>query len=176
MFAELQEAGLETFQLKKIVRQRHESYRAVVEHLSRGQIAEAIGKLEDAGRIHEFPDERVRYQAIAVWYLRDPQHTLVVSPDHRSGEAVSDAIREVRREAGQLVGESYRARTLDPRSGMTREDLRFAGSYRIGDVVVYARGSKLGIRKGDHASVLEVDRDSNCDFCHARVGWKDVPL
>jgi hypothetical protein len=44
---------------------------------------------------------------------------------------------------------------------MTREDLRFAGSYRIGDVVVYARGSKLGIRKGDHASVLEVDRDSN---------------
>jgi ATP-dependent exoDNAse (exonuclease V) alpha subunit len=161
VFTELQEAGIETFHLKKIVRQREESYREVVEHLSRGQIAEAIGKLEDGGRIHAFPDERVRYQAIAAWYLRDPQHTLVVSPDHRSGEAISEAIREARREVGQLVGESYRARTLDPRSGMTREDLQFAGSYRLGDVVVYARGLKLGIEKGDRASVLEVDRDSN---------------
>lgn len=161
VFAELQEAGLETFQLKKIMRQRHESYHEVVEHLSRGQIAEAIGKLEDAGRIHAFPDERVRYQAIAAWYLRDPQHTLVVSPDHRSGEAISDAIREARREVGQLMGESYRARTLDPRSGMTHEDLQFVGSYRVGDVIVYARSVKLGIEKGDRASVLEVDRDSN---------------
>lgn len=38
IFAELQDAGMQTFQLKQIVRQQRESYREVVQDLSHGQV------------------------------------------------------------------------------------------------------------------------------------------
>ncbi|MBV9083970.1 MAG: hypothetical protein JOZ62_14930 [Acidobacteriaceae bacterium] len=122
---------------------------------------EALEKLEDEARIHEFADEGIRHRAIAAWYMRDPQRTLVVSPDNRSRELISDAIRAARTEAGQLGSDVYRARVLDARSGVTKEDLRFAGTYRVGDVIVYARASKIGLQKGDRANVLKVDLDTN---------------
>ena len=50
VFAELQEAGIETFALRKIVRQRSESYRETVEHLSQGQIVEVLDKLGSGQR------------------------------------------------------------------------------------------------------------------------------
>lgn len=161
VFAELQEAGMQTFELRKIVRQRSQSYREIVEHLSQGQIDEVLEKLENEARIHEFSDESIRHRAIAAWYMRDPEHTLVVSPDNRSREMISDAVRAARTEAGQLGKDVYRARVLDAHSGVTKEDLRFAGSYRVGDVVVYARASKIGLQKGDQASILQIDLDKN---------------
>lgn len=162
IFAELQEAGMQTFQLRKIVRQKPKDYREVVKDLSRGQIIEALTKLESQDRIHAYPNERARYGAIAAWYSRDPERTLVVSPDNRSRMAIADAIRSRRREMGQLGEEVYRARVLNARNGLTKEDLRFAGSYQVGDVVVFAMaGPKKGIVKGDLVSVLSVDRDKN---------------
>ena len=160
IFAELQEAGMQTYSLRKIVRQRHEEDRAIVKDLSVGRIKEALEKLEDQARIHEVTHEAERYRYIAMWYAKDPLHTLVISPDNRSRQAISDTIRAHLAEAGELVGEVYRMRALEARN-FTKEDLKLAANYQVGDVVEYQRASKKGIAKGDRASVLNVERDKN---------------
>src|ERR1700685_2025732 len=70
------------------------------------------------------------------------------------------AIRAARLEAGELVGDVYRMRALEARN-MTREDLKLAANYQVGDVVEYHRASKSGIRAGDRGNVLNVNRDKN---------------
>ncbi len=72
--------------------------------------------------------------AAAARYVQNRRYTLVVSPDNRSRLAISGAIRAARIEARQLRGKAYRARVLDPRR-LTREDLRFAATYWVGDVI-----------------------------------------
>jgi hypothetical protein len=52
--------------------------------LSRGQVKRAIGQLEAQGRVHEITDRHDRFRAIADEYVKNPEGTLVVSPDNRS--------------------------------------------------------------------------------------------
>jgi ATP-dependent exoDNAse (exonuclease V) alpha subunit len=164
VFAELQEAGMKTFHLRKIIRQEHEWYRQVVKDLAKGEIQGALDRLmaDDSYRIHELPDERLRHRAIAFWYLQDPLHTIAVTPDNRSAALISETIRAVRREREDLAGVSYRARILHSRSDLTAEDLRFAGSYQVGNIVEYARRSEsVGLEAGDRVQVVDVNRDKN---------------
>jgi hypothetical protein len=58
----LQEAGIKTTRLDKIVRQRDLALKEAVEHLARGQVAEAFRKLDNQGRMHEIAgrDDRIR--------------------------------------------------------------------------------------------------------------------
>lgn len=159
IFAELQDAGMQTFHLRKIVRQRPESYREVVQQLSKGQVAAALDSLHKEMRTHIVPNEAHRHHAIALWYAMDAQRTLVISPDNRSRQQISDAIRAYRAEKGELTGEIYRMRALESRS-LTKEDLKLAANYNVGDVVEYARDSKK-LKRGDRTSVVSVDRDKN---------------
>jgi hypothetical protein len=51
-------------------------------------------------------------------------------------------------------------RALEARS-LTKEGLKLAANYQVGDAIVYSRANNHGIRKGDMTSVLSVGRDSN---------------
>ena len=157
VFKQLQEAGMETYHLRKIMRQRPENYREVVKHVSKGEIRAALEKLDDDCRIHELTDERLRHRAIAMWYMNDPLHTLVVTPDNRSAAAISEAIR-----AERQLGECRAWRILHARTELTTADLRFAGNYHTGDVIEYSRRNEsIGIAAGTRAQVVSVSRDTN---------------
>ena len=52
-YQQLQEAGMETARLEGIVRQKDPALKAVVEQLSRGEVAPAIQQLDAQGRVHE---------------------------------------------------------------------------------------------------------------------------
>ena len=82
-YQQLQEAGMETARLDAIVRQQDPALKAVVEQLSRGDVRGAIHQLDAQGRVHEIADREERLQAIAREYLRQPEGTLVVSPDNQ---------------------------------------------------------------------------------------------
>lgn len=161
VFEELQDAGMTTFHLKKIVRQIPEEYKDVVRHLSRGNVVEALDMLEDQGRIHSVPHQGDRYNAIAQVVASSPLKTLVVSPDNRSRVDISEAIRAEKQEKGKLGPNVYQSRILNQRSDLTETDLSFALSYQVGDVVHYRRDSKDGMKKGDYASVVNVEREGN---------------
>ncbi len=98
-YHQLQEAGIATARLDAIVRQKDPELRDVVEKLSRGQVKEAMEKLDAQGRVHEMfdRDERMPLRNAgcrenAVSRARDDG---VGRPagDHRRGPAVGRAIR-----------------------------------------------------------------------------------
>src|SRR6266436_1367151 len=83
-YHQFQEAGIATARLDEIVRQKDPALRDVVEKLSRGQVKEAMEKLDAQGRVHELFDCDERMASIAHEYVKQPEGTLVVSPDNQS--------------------------------------------------------------------------------------------
>jgi len=87
-YQQLQEAGIQTTRLDEIVRQKDPTLKEVVEKLSRGQVREAMEKLDATGRVHEISDRDERIATIAHEYKKQPEGTLVVSPDNQSRVAI----------------------------------------------------------------------------------------
>ncbi|MGI8959573.1 MAG: AAA family ATPase [Bryobacteraceae bacterium] len=102
MFAELQDAGMHTAKLDKIVRQKDQGLRQVVEAMADGRIVDGVDLLASQNRIHSIEHRQERLEAIARAYAATPDGTLVVSPDNRSRKDLNAAIRAELRETGQL--------------------------------------------------------------------------
>jgi hypothetical protein len=92
--------------------------------------------------------------------VQDAEHSLGIAPDNRSRVALTEETREQRKEAGQL-GVDYRVRILESRSDIQKEDLKYAINYNHGDVLVYSHDTKIGLQRGDRASVVQIDVDRN---------------
>jgi conjugative relaxase-like TrwC/TraI family protein len=161
-YQQLQEAGIETARLDEIVRQKDPALKEVVEHLSRGQVWEAMEKLDAQGRVHEIVDRDERLKEIAREYARQPEGTLVVSPDNQSRREINEAIRRTMQSAGQVDTHEQKHRVLVTRQEITGADRQWAGQYEPGNVVRYTRGSKAhGIEAGEYARVERVNEKEN---------------
>jgi ATP-dependent exoDNAse (exonuclease V) alpha subunit len=161
-YEQLQEAGLAVARLDTIVRQQDPALRRVVEQLSRGEVQRAIHALDAQGRVHEIPDRDARLQAIAREYVRNPEGTLVVSPDNQSRLALNDMIHRTRQAAEQVDRIDHRVRVLVPRQEVTGADRQWAAQYQTGDIVRYSRGSRaLGLDAGEYARVVDVNAEEN---------------
>ncbi len=161
-FAQLQQAGMKTVSLDQIVRQRDPELKQVVEQLAQGDVGEAIQKLEQQGRVHEFKGREERIEAIAKEYAKSPENTLVVSPDNRSRMEINQVIHAELQVRGVVSHEEHTVRTLVARQELTGAARTWAENYEVGDVVRYSRASKeTGIGKGEYARVTDVDARSN---------------
>jgi len=161
-YRQLQEAGLHTAHLDDIVRQQDRELKAVVEHLARGGVRDALERLHAQGRVHEIGPRGQRLAAIAHEYVRDPDGTLVVSPDNQSRQDLNDVIHRTMQREGHVDRDEHRVSVLVPRQDITGADRQWAERYEPGDVVRYSRGSKaLGLEAGDYARVERVDGKAN---------------
>ncbi len=161
-YQQLQEAGIETARLDEIVRQKDPALKEVVEQLSRGEVREAIQKLDVQGRVHEIVDRDERLKEIAREYAKQPEGTLVVSPDNQSRMEINEVIHRAMQSAGQVDHREHGARVLVARHEITGADRQWAGQYEPGDVVRYTRGSKThGIEAGEYARVERVNEKDN---------------
>ena len=161
-FAQLQDAGMRTAKLDEIVRQRDAALKQVVEHLAQGQVGEAVQGLERQGRVHEVANQAERIAAIAKEYARQPENTLVVSPDNRSRAEINQAIRSELQGTGVVGREEHRTNVLVPRQDLTGADRTWAERYRFDDVLLYSRNSKeTGLQKGEYARVKSVGAAAN---------------
>ncbi|MGA8026755.1 MAG: MobF family relaxase [Bryobacteraceae bacterium] len=162
MFAELQDAGMNTARLDKIVRQKDEGLRQVVEAMAAGRIVDGIDLLTSQDRVHSIEHRQERLEAIARAYASIPDGTLVVSPDNRSRKDLNAAIRAELRETGQLGPDVYQLPILINRQDVTGEDRGVASSYHVGDSVRYLRGSEaLRLEAKSYATVINVDSEQN---------------
>jgi ATP-dependent exoDNAse (exonuclease V) alpha subunit len=162
IFQELQSAGMGTATLSRIVRQRDEGLRTVVEAIVAGRIAEGVDLLSEQNRIHSVLHRGERFQAIARTFAQSPEGTLVVSPDNNSRRELNSAIRGGLRESGRLGADIYRLPVLINRQEITGEDRKVASSYQVGDSVRYTRGSEaLGLEAKTYATVVHVDSEHN---------------
>ncbi len=161
-FAQLQDAGMRTAKLDEIVRQRDAALKQVVEQLAAGKVGEAVQGLEQQGRVHEVANQADRIAAIAREYARQPENTLVVSPDNRSRAEINQAIRTELQGTGVVGREEYRTSTLVPRQDLTGADRTWAERYHFNDVLLYSRDSKeTGLKKGEYARVKSVAAAAN---------------
>src|SRR5258708_15117589 len=107
-YQQFQEAGIETARLDEIVRQKDPALKEVVEQLSRGNVREAIERLDTQGRVHEIPDRNERLKEIAREYAAKPEGTLVVSPDNESRRAINQVIHQELQMRGQTATHEYK--------------------------------------------------------------------
>ncbi|HXY09066.1 MAG TPA: MobF family relaxase [Terriglobales bacterium] len=161
-FAQLQDAGMRTVKLEEIVRQKDPELKEVVQQLARGNVREAINKLDQQGRVHEIRGHDERISAIAKEYAKSPENTLVVSPDNRSRTEINDRIHAELQGKGLVKGEQHPVRTLVPLQELTGADRTWAAKYEVGDILRYSRASKeTGIGKGHYAQVRSIDAARN---------------
>jgi conjugative relaxase-like TrwC/TraI family protein len=161
-YAQLQEAGLRTAHLDEIIRQKDPALKEAVEQLARGEVREAIGNLNQQGRVIEIEDRRERIDEIAREYVRSPERTLVVSPDNESRREINSAIHQTMQSEGNVSSDEQRVHVLYARQEISGADRQHAQNYERGDVVRYSKGSKpLGIEAGEYARVTATDRESN---------------
>ena len=161
-FEQLQAAGMRTTQLDEIVRQKEEGLKHVVEQLARGAVREAIGELQQQGRVHEVSNRDARLREIARSYAAQPDGTLVISPDNQSRTELNRVIHLALQQQGSVGRDEHPVTALVPRQDMTGVDRAWAGQYEPGDVVRYSKGSRaIGLGAGKYAKVKEFEATSN---------------
>ena len=161
-YQQLQEAGIETARLDEIIRQKDPALKEVVEQLSRGNVREAIERLETQGRVHEIPDRDQRLKEIAREYAAKPEGTLVVSPDNDSRRAINQVVHREMQTRGQVDANEQKYRVLAARQEITGVDRQWAARYEPGNVVRYTRGSTThGIEAGEYARVERANEKEN---------------
>jgi conjugative relaxase-like TrwC/TraI family protein len=161
-FQQMQEAGMRTAQLDRIMRQKDPALLKAVEHLAKNETQQGIALLQEQGRITELPDRRERIAAIAREYAARPESTLVVSPDNKSRQEINEAIRAQLMQTGKLKDDGKTFHTLSHRSDMTGTERTWAARYNVGDVLQYTTGSKKsGIERGSFTTVKSVDAKAN---------------
>jgi conjugative relaxase-like TrwC/TraI family protein len=161
-FEQLQESGMRSAILDRIIRQQDPQLRKAVEHLSKNETETGVRMLQQQGRITEIADTEQRISAIAKSYAARPENTIIVSPDNASRRALNQEVRRELRDVGLLDKGDRSIRVLTPRSDMTGADRAWAARYEPGDVLHYIRGSKdNGIEAGSYAQVVATTPNEN---------------
>jgi conjugative relaxase-like TrwC/TraI family protein len=161
-FQQMQEAGMQTSQLDKIMRQKDPELLKAVQYLANNETAKGIAMLAEQGRVTEIPNGCDRIAAIARDFAANPENTIIISPDNRSRQQINEAVRVELRRNGTLAEDDRIFRTLSHRSDMTGADRTWAARYNGGDILQYTTGSKSeGIERGSFATVRLVEARTN---------------
>jgi hypothetical protein len=119
-------------------------------------------KLDAQGRVHEIFDRGERMASIAHEYMKQPEGTLVVSPDNQSRIELNQTIHYAMQDAGKMPYREHEMTVLAARQEITGADRQWAAQYEPGDVVRYTRGSKShGIEVGEYARVERANEEEN---------------
>jgi conjugative relaxase-like TrwC/TraI family protein len=131
-------AGVRTATVDGVMRQKG-AYKAVVEAMNRGDVVGAVKGL-DAMRAIQVVDRDRLFETAAADYVETRARgdsVVLVTPTHAEGQAVTEQVRRLLRERGELRGggkyESLVSRNL------TEFERGEAKSYRAGDVVQFHR-------------------------------------
>jgi conjugative relaxase-like TrwC/TraI family protein len=161
-FQQMQEAGMQTAQLDRIMRQKDPELLKAVQHLATGETEKGVALLAEQGRITEIPNAQDRVAAIAKDYAAAPENTIIVSPDNKSRQQINEAVRGEMLVKGTLAEDGREFSTLSFRSDMTGADRTWAAQYRPGEIVQYTTGSKVeGIERDSFGTVRSVDSRAN---------------
>ncbi|RQW41349.1 MobF family relaxase [Novosphingobium sp. LASN5T] len=161
MFAVSQAAGQATVRMDENIRQKNSPLLLAVAGLSNeGHASLALDLLAAHGRVIEAGPDHVA-RAAELW--------LSLSPDKREATAIFTAGRDDRAEInarvqagllkeGTLTGPGLTLTTLQS-ANTTREELRFASTYRVGQVLDARMDVReLGLKRGEYA-VREIRKD-----------------
>ena len=165
-FGQLQEAGMTTFALDRIVRQTNELTREAVHATIAGDGRKVLDALDrGGGSVREGGEPEDRRATMAHDYAamspRERERTLVMDTTREGRELLTAAIRDELRKGGTIGEDAIRVLTLEGK-GLTREEARHARGYEAGDVVTFRRDyDRQGVEKGQAYRVDKVDAERN---------------
>jgi conjugative relaxase-like TrwC/TraI family protein len=161
-YAQLQEAGMRTARLDEIIRQKDEGLKRAVSNLANGNVEEAISTLRGQGRVHQIAEREDRIREIAREYARQPENTLVISPDNDSRLEITRHIHRAMQGIGSVSQDEQTVSVLVTRQDLTNEDRRWAQNYQPGDVLRYIKNSKkIGVAAREFVRVQTTDEKQN---------------
>jgi len=155
-----QEARIQPAYIETIRRQKDETYRQAVMDIVNGEIEEGFQKLDEMNAVVEIDDDEERYKKLAGEYTvttSSGKSILVVSPTHREGEKVTDAIRQELKETGVLNNKGI-AYTSYKNLNFTGAEKQDRHSYYKGQFIQFVQNAK-GFKRGDRVEVLAADKD-----------------
>lgn len=156
-----QEGVVIPVEVGQIYRQRGQ-YRDAVQQIADGDINQGFEMLENLptrdgkGGIRQVEDAQERYRQVANDYLEVTEMgatSMVVSPTHREGRAISERIREGLRAAGRLEGSDREFARLTNLS-WTEPEKRDVVRYQAGQVIQFTQHVP-GFRSGERLRVIE---------------------
>ena len=169
-------AGLRVAEVTQIRRQEIEDYKKAIEAISKGDLRTGFRRLDSLGAFVEIADEAQRHRELAADYLalrRGSEFPLVVSPTHAESAKVTHAIREARREAGQLGAER---RLLQYQNLQWEEaERQLPENYRPGLVVQFHQNAK-GVKRGEIFKVLGQDENGTVQVQNRAGKTTALPL
>ncbi|SEB01150.1 MobF family relaxase [Rubrimonas cliftonensis] len=162
-FRQMQEAGMQTAVLERIVRQTDAALRQAVEQAATGDAARATGYFAGGGgALIVDKDADARLTALAsAWLALSPAEraaTILIEPSRAGRARINAAIREGLAAEGTLSGPALAAPRLESK-GLTTVEKRFVFSYAPGDTVRFQRGYRfdgVAVAKDDYLTVVEV--------------------
>ena len=162
-YQQLQEAGIQTARLDEIVRQKDPALKEAVEKLSRGQVPEAMEKLDCQTAVCMRSSTGTSESQQSRTNMRsNPRARSSCPPTTSRGWQSTKRSTMPCRIRDQMPYHEHRMRVLVARQEITGADRQWAAQYEPGNVVRYAKGSKtLGIAPGEYARVESVDEKQN---------------
>jgi conjugative relaxase-like TrwC/TraI family protein len=160
-------AGIQSAEVSKIYRQKYVDYRQAVEFLSKGEIRKGFDKLDEMESIIGVdpmnPHEKLVNDYVDA--VKKGKSALVVSPTHKQGEEVTDALRKKLREADLLGKKELKALRL-VNTNLTEAQKSDWKNFREGQVIQFKqhlpfikRGSVWDINAIENGNVRLINRD-----------------
>lgn len=146
---------IRTAEVSKIYRQKNEAYKAAIEDLSKGNIRDGFDKLDAIGFIREI-DPMKPNEALVDDYveaLKNGKDTLIISPTHKQGAQITDAVRQRLKQTGHIGKKEIAVTTLN-NLNLTEAEKNDWRNYRQGQMVHFNQNMK-GFRRGSHWTVTD---------------------
>jgi conjugative relaxase-like TrwC/TraI family protein len=144
-------------EVNQIRRQKTTNYRDAVQDLSQGSVRSAFEKLSNIGAIQEIDPLKPNEDLINdyVDLIKKKKSALIISPTHKQGEEVTDAVRKKFRDEGLIGKKEIKVTKLDNLNltEAQKSDLRI---YKPGQMIKFNQNLRR-IKRGSLWTVKNVD-------------------
>lgn len=152
-----QKAGLKAARVEENLRQQgNPEYKKAIDLLAGGKTRRGFARLDKIGAIVEAGDITERHEKIAEDYLRSVEagrSTLVISPTHAEGRALTRAIRERMKGRGRIKG-AEKTYTIQRNLSLTEAQKKDPAMYESGMTVQFHQNHKGGYVAGRRYEVV----------------------
>lgn len=149
--------GIKTAEVSKIYRQRKEIYRDAVQDLSNGNVKTAFDKLDNMNAIKTIDPLKPNRQLVDDYVdtLKKGKTALIISPTHKQGDEVTNAVREKLKQK-KMIGKREISATKLSNLNMTEAEKSDHRHYKKGQILQFNQNVK-GIKRGSQWAVENTD-------------------
>ena len=152
--------GINTAEVNKIYRQRKAAYKDAVHDLSKGDVKIAFEKLQNIGAVKAIDPLGDKSELVDdyVATLKKGKSALIISPTHKQGEEITEAVRDKLKSYGMIGKREITAKRLS-NLNMTDAEKTDYRHYQKGQVIQFNQNMK-GVKRGSVWAVENANSDN----------------